>query len=115
MYLQAAYSATLRLSYLLNCQYAPHLPTFDISTHQSAKIGEWFKRFGVNAITVSSVQMAEYFAANGWNDITIAISLNPLEILLMKVLKHREKHAYTKYLIFFSHDEANSVDSIRYK
>ncbi len=49
-------------------------------THQSAKIGDWFKRFGVDAITVSSVQMAEYFAANGWKDITIAISLNILEL-----------------------------------
>ncbi len=49
-------------------------------THQSAKIGEWYKLFGVEAITVSSVQMAEYFAANGWKDITIAFSVNLLEI-----------------------------------
>ena len=55
--------------------FRPHF-----KTHQSAKIGEWFKLFGVNAITVSSVQMAEYFASNGWNDITIAISLNVLEM-----------------------------------
>lgn len=56
-------------------RFRPHF-----KTHQSAKIGEWFKRFGVEAITVSSVQMAEYFAANGWNDITISFSLNRLEI-----------------------------------
>lgn len=55
--------------------FRPHF-----KTHQSAKIGEWFKLFGVDAITVSSVQMAEYFAANGWADITIAISLNILEM-----------------------------------
>lgn len=58
-----------------NMRFRPHF-----KTHQSAKIGEWFKLFGVEAITVSSVQMAEYFAANGWTDITIAISLNVLEI-----------------------------------
>jgi D-serine deaminase-like pyridoxal phosphate-dependent protein len=58
-----------------NLRFRPHF-----KTHQSAKIGEWFRDFGVEAITVSSVQMAEYFAANGWNDITIAFSLNILEI-----------------------------------
>lgn len=56
-------------------RFRPHF-----KTHQSAKIGNWFRDFGVEAITVSSVQMAEYFAANGWNDITIAFTLNILEI-----------------------------------
>lgn len=56
-------------------RFRPHF-----KTHQSAKIGEWFKLYGIETITVSSVQMAEYFAANGWKDITIAISLNVLEI-----------------------------------
>ncbi len=56
-------------------RFRPHF-----KTHQSAKIGEWFKHFGVEAITVSSVQMAQYFAANGWDDITIAFSLNILEL-----------------------------------
>ncbi len=56
-------------------RFRPHF-----KTHQSAKIGEWFRNFGVDAITVSSVQMAEYFAANGWMDITIAFPLNILEI-----------------------------------
>lgn len=56
-------------------RFRPHF-----KTHQSAKIGEWFKQFGVEAITVSSVKMAEYFAANGWKDITIAFSLNVHEL-----------------------------------
>ena len=56
-------------------KFRPHF-----KTHQSAEIGEWFKLFGVEAITVSSVQMAEYFVANGWRDITIAFSVNILEI-----------------------------------
>jgi len=58
-----------------NLRFRPHF-----KTHQSAKIGEWFKRFGVEVITVSSVKMAEYFAANGWKDITIAFPVNILEI-----------------------------------
>ena len=58
-----------------NLRFRPHF-----KTHQSAKIGEWFKMYGIEAITVSSVQMAEYFNTNGWNDITIAFPLNILEI-----------------------------------
>jgi len=56
-------------------KFRPHF-----KTHQSAKIGEWFKLFGVEAITVSSVSMAEYFATNGWKDITLAFPVNILEI-----------------------------------
>ncbi|MCG6185856.1 alanine racemase [Maribellus maritimus] len=56
-------------------RFRPHF-----KTHQSAKIGEWFKLFDVDAITVSSVNMAEYFATNGWKDITIAFPVNVLEI-----------------------------------
>ena len=58
-----------------NLFFRPHF-----KTHQSAEVGEWFRGFGVSAITVSSVQMAEYFASHGWNDITIAIPVNILEI-----------------------------------
>ena len=58
-----------------NMRFRPHF-----KTHQSAKIGEWFKTFGVKAITVSSMQMAEYFADNGWDDITVAFPVNILEI-----------------------------------
>jgi D-serine deaminase-like pyridoxal phosphate-dependent protein len=58
-----------------NLRFRPHF-----KTHQSLKIGKWFRQFGVEAITVSSVQMAEYFAGDGWNDITIAFPVNILEI-----------------------------------
>lgn len=64
-----------------NLHFRPHF-----KTHQSVKIGEWFKLFGVNAITVSSVRMAEYFARNGWEDITLAFPLNILEIESIKRL-----------------------------
>ncbi|HPH95687.1 MAG TPA: alanine racemase [Anaerolineaceae bacterium] len=52
-------------------RFRPHF-----KTHQSAEIGAWFREAGVQAITVSSVGMAGYFARHGWEDITIAFSLN---------------------------------------
>lgn len=56
-------------------QFKPHM-----KTHQSAEIGEWLKEYGVEAITVSSVSMAAYFANHGWKDITIAFPCNLREI-----------------------------------
>jgi len=58
-----------------NLNFRPHF-----KTHQSAEVGEWFRDFGVETITVSSVHMAKYFAKHGWNDITIAFPVNVLEI-----------------------------------
>ena len=49
-------------------------------THQSNIIGKWFKEFGINQITVSSLRMAEYFANDNWKDITIAFPVNIREI-----------------------------------
>ncbi len=60
----AASKATLR----------PHF-----KTHFSAEIASWFQDFGVTKCTVSSVSMANYFAENGWQNITIAFPYNPLE------------------------------------
>lgn len=54
--------------------FEPHF-----KTHQSKEVGEWFRDEGVEAITVSSVSMAEYFSANGWKNITIAFPVNILE------------------------------------
>ena len=51
--------------------FRPHF-----KTHQSAGVGEWFRDAGVEAITVSSVDMAVYFARSGWTDITIAFPAN---------------------------------------
>ncbi|MFC1960162.1 alanine racemase [Chloroflexota bacterium] len=56
-------------------RFRPH-----VKTHQSAVVGGWFREAGIEAITVSSVQMATYFAAHGWSDITIAFSVNWREI-----------------------------------
>lgn len=48
-------------------------------THQSAAIGRWFNDYDINAITVSSVKMARYFADHGWENITIAFPCNRRE------------------------------------
>lgn len=56
-------------------RFRPHF-----KTHQSSDVGRWFHEHGVDAITVSSVSMASYFAQHGWRDITIAFSVNWLEI-----------------------------------
>lgn len=45
-------------------------------THQSRQIAEWFREAGTDCITVSSLRMAEYFAADGWDDITVAFPVN---------------------------------------
>lgn len=62
-------------------QFRPHF-----KTHQSRTIGHWFKHFGVNKITVSSVHMASYFANDDWKDITIAFPANIREIDLLNEL-----------------------------
>jgi D-serine deaminase-like pyridoxal phosphate-dependent protein len=49
-------------------------------THQSLAIGRSFKEYDIKKIAVSSVDMAEYFAKDGWKDITIAFPFNPNEI-----------------------------------
>jgi D-serine deaminase-like pyridoxal phosphate-dependent protein len=58
----------------LGVRFRPHF-----KTHQSLHVGRIFREFGVEAITVSSVDMAAYFAADGWTDILIAFPLNILE------------------------------------
>jgi D-serine deaminase-like pyridoxal phosphate-dependent protein len=56
-------------------RFRPHF-----KTHQSAAVGEWFRQAGVATITVSSVEMARYFAEHGWKDITVAFPVNLREI-----------------------------------
>ena len=56
-------------------RFRPHF-----KTHRSARIGEWYREVGVEAITVSSADMARYFAQHGWNDITLAFPLNLREM-----------------------------------
>jgi len=58
-----------------NVMFRPHF-----KTHQSIKVGEFFTERGVDKITVSSLDMAIYFADAGWKDITVAFPVNILEI-----------------------------------
>jgi len=55
--------------------FRPHF-----KTHQSLKVGNWFKDHSIDAITVSSLSMAQQFAETGWQDITIAFPANLREI-----------------------------------
>ncbi len=73
-----------RMAEKANRQQARFRPHF--KTHQSAEIGEWFRPEGVTAITVSSVDMAYYFAHNGWQDITIAFTVNLRQIGALREL-----------------------------
>jgi D-serine deaminase-like pyridoxal phosphate-dependent protein len=47
-----------------NVVFRPHF-----KTHQSLDIGQWFKELGVDKITVSSLEMAQYFSSE-WKDIS---------------------------------------------
>lgn len=67
-----------------SARFRPHF-----KTHQSAQIGEWFKQFDVKSITVSSVDMATYFSANGWKDITVAFPANIRAIRRINMLAEK--------------------------
>lgn len=63
--------------------FRPHF-----KTHQSAGIGAWFHERGVNKITTSSVDMAAYFAAAGWQDIMVAFPVNVRQSKAINKLAH---------------------------
>jgi len=55
-------------------QFRPHF-----KTHQSHFFANKFRVRGIEKCAVSSVEMARYFAQDGWRDITIAFPVNILE------------------------------------
>ncbi|MGQ1785014.1 alanine racemase [Saccharicrinis sp. GN24d3] len=61
--------------------FRPHF-----KTHQSAEIGGWFREVGVERITVSSFTMAKYFAQQGWQDITVALTCTKIHSELINEL-----------------------------
>lgn len=69
-----------------NVIFRPHF-----KTHQKLLIGDWFRDYGISAITVSSVSMAQKFANAGWDDITIAFPVNFRELNLINELASRIK------------------------
>lgn len=66
--------------------FRPHF-----KTHQSQEIGRWFREYGIEAITVSSLKMAAYFADDGWRDITVAFPVNIRERERLSALASRVK------------------------
>jgi D-serine deaminase-like pyridoxal phosphate-dependent protein len=66
--------------------FRPHF-----KTHQSRIVGRYFKEFGVNKITVSSVSMANYFISDGWEDINIAFPFNILETENINIIPEKIK------------------------
>jgi len=66
--------------------FRPHF-----KTHQSKKISDWFWYEGLRKITVSSLDMAEYFASYGWLDILVAFPVNINEIEAINKLAGRIK------------------------
>lgn len=71
-------------AYAYGLRFRPHF-----KTHQSRRIGSWFREEGVKAITVSSVGMAQYFADDGWDDIIIAFPVNLREAAAIDALAGR--------------------------
>ncbi len=67
-----------------NVVFRPHF-----KTHQSIEIGTWFWDEGVRAITVSSLDMADYFARAGWMDITLAFPINIRQLTEITELSER--------------------------
>lgn len=75
-------------------------------THQSHEIAKWLRDFGVAQITVSSFDMAAYFAQSGWKDILVAFPFNPLELNRLIELSHKCKLAILA-------DNAEAIQALR--
>ena len=84
-------------------EFRPHF-----KTHQSLEIGSWFREVGVTKITVSSVDMALYFAQDAWQDITIAFPVNLLEITQINQLAEQVNLT----LLLEDSDTAKRLDSM---
>lgn len=74
-------------------------------TPQSIDIGRKCRAMGVKAITVSSLGMAEYFAADGWDDITVAFPVNAREV--GKIVRLSRKIALNLLIV-----NAESIDGV---
>ena len=81
--------------------FRPHF-----KTHQSARIGDWFRESDTAAATVSSLSMAGYFARHGWNDITVAFIANRLETDRINALASRIRLGLTV-------DHGDSITELR--
>ncbi|MCB0278891.1 MAG: alanine racemase [Calditrichaeota bacterium] len=85
-----------------NVVFRPHF-----KTHQSIEIGRWFREFGVDRITVSSLEMARYFAQDGWQDILVAVPVNILQHQLINQLAAQ----INLHLVFDSIEAIEALES----
>ncbi|MFX0171954.1 MAG: alanine racemase [Candidatus Hodarchaeota archaeon] len=87
-------------------RFRPHF-----KTHQSALVGEWFRDLGISAITVSSLDMAQYFFSHNWDDITVAVPVNIRQIDIINSLAK----SLTLHLLVESTDTAIFLkDTVKY-
>ncbi|MDD3860730.1 MAG: alanine racemase, partial [Bacteroidales bacterium] len=84
-----------------SCLFRPHF-----KTHNNKETAKLFKEFGVKCITVSSVEMAQYFRVLGFKDITIAFPVNLREHRSLNKLSKNTKIGLT-----FSNIDAVSIIS----
>lgn len=84
--------------------FRPHF-----KTHQSIEVGKWFREYGINRITVSSLRMAEYFAKDGWQDITVAFPINVREADRINALLAR---GITLNLLVESIESVNALNQL---
>ena len=89
----------------LGLTFRPHF-----KTHQSIEVGRWFRDQGITGITVSSVEMAKYFAQDGWNDITIAF---PFYSGMTEGLKELEKKVSLRLFMNSTSDIEHLNHSLR--
>lgn len=71
---------------ILHCQQHQMELRPHFKTHQSAEIAQWFKEEGIKNCTVSSLEMAAYFADADWKDICVAIPINICQLEEIKAL-----------------------------
>ena len=62
----------------LDIRLRPHF-----KTHQSLEVGRWCRSAGIQSITVSSVEMASRFLADGWEDVLIALPADPNKVAVI--------------------------------
>lgn len=58
-------------------------------THQNVGVGRWFREAGVRHATVSSYAMAVQFADDGWDNLLIAMLVDPGDLPRLAVLGRR--------------------------
>lgn len=84
---QKAVNNILKMSEKASDQQLTFRPHF--KTHQNHEVGSWFWEAGVRKITVSSFDMAQFFIEDGWDDITVAFSVNIHEINKIQELSEK--------------------------